>query len=348
MRYPMERLLKMLAPDYVLVLIMMVSLTFYALFGGADYGAGVWDLLAWGPRQQQQRELISDAITPIWEANHVWLVLVIVLLFSGFPSAFAAITTVLEIPLTALIVGIVLRGSSFIFRAYHTSEYRTQKRWGVIFASASTITPVFLGIVVGAISSGKLPLEKDLNTSGYVSPWLGAFPVTVGFFALSLFAFLAAVYLTVESRETELREEFRRKALSSGVFVALMALLTFVTARHGAPQIYHGLLLSSTAWIVHGITAVFAVAAFIGLIRRWYKLARIAAMLQVTSILWGWGFSQNPFLLQNQLTISEAAAEPSVLWSLIIATAIGMVVLFPSLWYLLRLFKAGNEHVPLH
>jgi cytochrome d ubiquinol oxidase subunit II len=133
------------APEMLLSLILMVSLTFYVLLGGADYGGGVWDLLASGPRSEEQRELISHAITPVWEANHVWLILVIVLLFAGFPAAFAAMTTALNISLTVLIVGIVMRGSSFIFRAYHTGDERTQRRWGLIFAIASTVTPICLG-----------------------------------------------------------------------------------------------------------------------------------------------------------------------------------------------------------
>ena len=223
------------APEMLLALILMASLTFYVLLGGADYGGGVWDLLSSGPRRQEQRELISNAITPVWEANHVWLVLVVVLLFAGFPAAFAAITTALNIPLTVLIIGIVMRGSSFVFRAYHTGDYQTQRRWGLIFAIASTVTPICLGVVVGAISSGRVLVRDGVSVNGFLVPWLGTFPVMVGFFALSLFVFLAAVYLTAEAREPALQEDFRRKALVSGAIVAVMALGTFLAARTGAP-----------------------------------------------------------------------------------------------------------------
>ncbi len=129
------------------------------------------DLLSSGPRRQQQRELISNAITPVWEANHVWLVLVVVLLFAGFPPAFAAITTALNIPLTVLIIGIVMRGSSFVFRAYHTGNYRTQRRWGLIFAIASTVTPICLGVVVGAISSGRVLVRDGVSVNGFLAPY---------------------------------------------------------------------------------------------------------------------------------------------------------------------------------
>jgi len=338
----------MRAPEMLLALILMASLTLYVLLGGADYGGGVWDLLSSGPRRQQQRELISNAITPVWEANHVWLVLVVVLLFAGFPAAFAAITTALNIPLTVLIIGIVMRGSSFVFRAYHTSDYRTQRRWGLIFAIASTVTPICLGVVVGAISSGRVLVRDGVSVNGFLATWLGAFPLMVGFFALSLFVFLAAVFLTVEAREPALQEDFRRKALVSGVIVAGMALGTFLAARTGAPAIYSGLLRPSLVWIVQGATASYATAAFVALLNRRYKVARIAAMLQVGLILWGWGLSQSPFFLQGDMTVSEAAAAPPVLWALIGATTAGLLVLFPSIWYLMQIFKANNEDIPLH
>jgi cytochrome bd ubiquinol oxidase subunit II len=335
-------------PEMLLALILMASLTFYVLLGGADYGGGVWDLLASGPRRQEQRELISHAITPVWEANHVWLILVIVLLFAGFPAAFAAMTTALNIPLTVLIVGIVMRGSSFIFRAYHTGDERTQRRWGLIFAIASTVTPICLGTVVGAISSGRVLVKDGVSVNGFLAPWLGPFPLMVGLFALSLFVFLAAVYLTVEARKPELQEDFRRKALVSGSVVAAMALGTFVAARSGAPEIYLGLLRPSLVWIVQGATASYAIAAFVALLTRKYKVARIAAMLQVGLILWGWALSQSPFLLQGEMTISDAAAAPTVLWALIGATTAGLLVLFPSIWYLMQIFKGSGEDIPLH
>src|ERR1700761_6902657 len=335
-------------PEMLLALILMASLTFYVLLGGADYGGGVWDLLASGPRRQEQRELISHAITPVWEANHVWLILVIVLLFAGFPAAFAAMTTALNIPLTVLIVGIVMRGSSFIFRAYHTGDERTQRRWGLIFAIASTVTPICLGMVVGAISSGRELVRDGVPVNGFLAPWLETFPLMVGLFALALFVFLAAVYLTVEARHPALQEDFRRKALVSGVVVAFMALGTFLAARTGAPDIYAGLLRPSLVWIVQGATASYAIAAFVALLRRKYKVARIAAMLQVGLILWGWALSQSPFLLQGEMTISDAAAAPTVLWALIGATTAGLLVLFPSIWYLMQIFKGSGEDIPLH
>ena len=177
--------------------VMIASLVLYALLGGADYGGGVWDLFAFGPRAREQRALIADAISPVWEANHVWLILVIVVLFTAFPPAFAAIATALHIPITLLLMGIVLRGTAFTFRTYDVQRDDVQRRWSLIFSIASIITPVLLGTILGAIASGTIRVKNGSVTSGFFNSWLEPFPFAVGFFALALFAFLAAVYLTL-------------------------------------------------------------------------------------------------------------------------------------------------------
>ncbi|MDQ2999596.1 MAG: cytochrome d ubiquinol oxidase subunit II, partial [Chloroflexota bacterium] len=214
--------------------LMLVALTFYALLAGADFGGGVWDLLARGPRAADQRALISDAIGPIWEANHVWLILVVVMMFTAFPPAFAAIMTALHIPLTVMLIGIVLRGAAFTFRTYDDQHDRVQRRWSVVFAIASVITPIMLGICVGAIASGRITVENEIVTSGFFAAWLTPFPRAVGGFALALFAFLAAVYLTVEAREAALRDDFRQRALLAAIAVGMLALLVFLLSGSGA------------------------------------------------------------------------------------------------------------------
>src|SRR5712671_4127989 len=202
---------------------MIASLILYALLGGADYGGGVWDLFAFGKRAPEQRALIAKAIGPVWEANHVWLILVVVILFTAFPPAFAAISTALHIPLTLLLIGIVLRGTTFTFRTYDLQRDDVQRRWSLVFSIASIITPLLLGITLGAIASGTIRVENDVLVSGFFNSWLA--PFAVGFFALSLFAFLAAVYLTVETDDRELQEDFRLRALVAGVIVGLLALI---------------------------------------------------------------------------------------------------------------------------
>ncbi|HJT67959.1 MAG TPA: cytochrome d ubiquinol oxidase subunit II [Pyrinomonadaceae bacterium] len=319
--------------------VMVAALVLYALLGGADYGGGVWDLFAFGPRARRQRELIAEAISPVWEANHVWLILVIVVLFTAFPPAFATIATALHIPLTLMLIGIVLRGTAFTFRTYDVQRDDVQRRWSLIFSIASIITPILLGTILGAIASGTIRVENGVVTSGFLRSWLAPFPLSVGFFALALFAFLAAVYLTVEAPERELQEDFRWRALLSGVVVGLLALTVFILAKTGAPTVRAG--ISRTWWALglHILTAIFATSAFVALWTRRYRIARFCAAAQVTMILLGWAFAQFPNLVEPDITINSAAAPPLTLELLLGALVLGAIVLFPSYYYLFRIFK---------
>jgi cytochrome d ubiquinol oxidase subunit II len=337
--------------EVLLAGVMMLALTFYALLGGADFGGGVWDMLASGPRAARQRALIADAIGPIWEANHVWLILVIVILFTAFPPAFAAIMTALHIPLTLMLIGIVLRGAAFTFRTYDTYSDDVQRRWGRVFAIASVVTPFTLGICVGAIASGRIVIENGVVVGGFVQPWLAPFPLAVGGFALALFAFLAAVYLTVEAREAQrhgdknehseagLESDFRRRALLAAVAVGALALLVFLLSGEGAPRVRAGLSASPWAWPLQIATGAAAVGAIWALWVWRFYLARALAAAQVTLILWGWGAAQYPYLVEPNITIQEAAAPPVTLRLLLIALGAGAVILFPSFYFLFKVFK---------
>jgi cytochrome d ubiquinol oxidase subunit II len=327
--------------------IMVVALVFYALLGGADYGGGVWDLFAFGKRAKQQRELIADAIGPVWEANHVWLILVVVILFTAFPPAFAAISIALHIPLTLLLIGIVLRGTAFTFRPYDAQKDNVQRRWSLIFSIASIITPVLLGVTLGAIASGTIRVENGIVTTGFFNSWFAPFPFAVGFFALALFAFLAAVYLTAEADDADLREDFRRRALISGAAVGGLALIVFLLAGTGAPTVRAGISQSPWAIFLHLLTAVFAVGAFYALWTRKYKLARVAAAAQVSLIILGWAAAQFPFLIEPDVTIDKAAAPTITLQLLLGALAAGALLLFPSYFYLFRVFKSKTAFTAL-
>lgn len=327
--------------------IMIASLVFYVLFGGADYGGGVWDLFAFGERAKRQRELIADAIGPVWEANHVWLILVIVVLFTAFPPAFAAIATALHIPLTLLLIGIILRGTAFTFRTYDAQRDDVQRRWSLVFSIASIITPILLGVTLGAIASGQIRVENGVVTTGYFNSWLAPFPLAVGFFALALFAYLAAVYLTLETGERDLQEDFRRRALASGAVVGLLALVVFLLAETGAPTVRAGISRSSWAIILHLLTAVSATGAFYALWTRKYKLARAFAAAQATLILLGWALAQFPYLIEPDVTITSAAAPRITLQLLLGALAAGALLLFPSYYYLFRIFKSETAFTNL-
>jgi len=329
--------------------VMVLSLNMYVLLGGADFGGGVWDFFARGNKQDEQRALIAEAIGPIWEANHVWLILVVVLLFSCFPKAFAHLATELHVPLTIMLVGVVLRGSAFTFRTYDSKQDAVQRRWGRIFSVASLLTPIVLGVCLGAVSSGALPLRSPREAAAlsfaarFVDPWFAsAFPWAVGLLTLLLFAFLAASYLTVEAPEGVLRDVFRRRALQSQGALLLTALATLVVARAENPLLFDGLTNGRTALIMHMITACAAATSIWALFTRRFQIARLAAAAQASFILWGWAWTQFPWIIPPDRTITELAAPRITLQLILGALGIGTVILLPSFVYLFRVFKRGE------
>jgi cytochrome d ubiquinol oxidase subunit II len=327
--------------------IALLALCCYALTGGADYGGGVWDLLASGPRAAAQRELISDAIGPIWEANHVWLILVIVILFTAFPTGFAVIATALHIPLTLMLVGIVLRGSAFTFRSYSERRSGLRRRWGAAFAIASLVTPVLLGVNLGALGAGGIVVDSGRVVSGFVRPWLGVFPFAVGVLALALFAYLAAVYLALAAAArpagVALAEDFRRRALGAWAAAAVVAALVLVLSGSAAPELRARV---AALWPLQAVTLVVAGLAGAALWRRRYRLARAAAAGQVAFIVLGWGLMQYPYLVVPGVQLQAAAAPPATLRLLLIVLGLGVPVLVPSFVYLYRVFQSRDDADP--
>ena len=317
------------------------SLNAYVLFGGADFGGGVWDLLATGPRRGRQRDVIAHAIGPIWEANHVWLILGIVLTFTCFSPVFARLGTILHIPLTLMLVGIVLRGSAFTFRTYDNEQDSAQRRWGRIFASASVITPILLGVCIGAVAAGTVrPLASASFVDQFINSWLTPFAISVGILTLVLFAFLAAVFLTMETHDPELREDFRKRALVAGVALFLASGLVLLLSQRTAPLVHTGLMNSAWALPLHLATGAAAIVVLSALWFRWFRLARIAVGLQVSLIFWGWALAQYPLLVPPDLTITNSAAPHSTLRLTLLTLIGGGVLLLPSLWYLFQVFKS--------
>lgn len=329
---------------------LLFALTAYVVLGGADFGGGVWDLLATGPRRDAQRALIGHAIAPIWEANHVWLVLVVVLLFTCFPPVFALLAIDLHVPLALMLVGIVLRGSAFVFRAYGSENDVAARRWGRVFASASVITPILLGACVGAVASGAIGAAPTGAHAGFqarfIAPWLAPFPLLCGALALASFSFLAAVYLTVDAGAAdapELREDFRRRALWSAAAVFVTAFAALAAARATGVALGHTLTERDWALGLHIATGIAAIIAIGALVTRRWRLARIAAPAQIGLIVVGWGAAQFPAIVPGRYTIADAAAPAMTLRLTLIGLAGGAVVLAPSLWYLFRLFKGPTE-----
>jgi cytochrome bd ubiquinol oxidase subunit II len=332
----------------LLALVLILALNAYILMGGADLGSGVWDLLATGPRRDRQRAAIAAAIGPIWEANHVWLVIVVVLAFTAFPPAFAALTTALHIPLALMLIGITLRGSAFVFRSYGDRRAVAQARWGRTFAIASVVTPLLLGTVIGTIAETGVPIAPASAApaafmSFFVRPWLAPFPLLVGVLTLALVAQLAATYLTLAIDDDALRDDFRRRALWSGGVAMVLAAVAGLRFHRGPALVATTLLRGPRAEIWLVVTALVAVAAFAALWQRRYPLARVAASAEVSLILWGWAAAQYPYLLPPTITIRSAAAPDATLIALLWALAIGAVLLIPSLGYLLKTFTAHRE-----
>ncbi len=315
--------------------VVLAALILYALLGGADFGGGIWDLLASGPRKAEQRALVERAIGPIWEANHVWLILVVVVLFTAFPAAFSAICIALFVPLVLLLLGIVLRGAAFTFRAYERPGDRAQARWGLVFSASSTLGPVFLGTVVGALASGRLRVAAQ-GAEPWV--WVAPFPLATGLLAASLFAFLAATYLAVEA-EGALRDDFRRRAVAAGAAVFLCAALSGALSAREAPIVFEGLARRAWSLPFHVATGAAAVLAFALLLARRVRAARGAAVVQVALVVAGWGASQYPYLVVPDVTLAGASAPRATQVALLVALAAGAVLLFPALYVLFRVFK---------
>jgi cytochrome d ubiquinol oxidase subunit II len=262
------------------------------------------------------------------------LIFVVVLLFGGFPSAYATASVALHLPLTAMLVGIVFRGSAFTFRHYGGGA-----AWGRVFAVASVITPIFLGVIVAAVTGETVRSGAPGSfVEIYVQPWLGLFPLAVGLLTLALFAFLAAVYLTCETADAAVREDFRARAVIAGVAVGAFALGAGLAVPRGS-HFVRAFVGSWWTWPLHVLTGVVAIGALVALLVRRFRLARALAVSQTVLILVGWALAQRPFLIAPDVTIAGAAAPEGTLVLLLGASIAGGTILIPSLYWLFRVFR---------
>lgn len=321
--------------------ILWLALTAYAVLAGADFGGGVWDLFASGPRAAEQRNAVAEAMGPVWEANHVWLIFMITGLFTAFPVTFGVLGLALYLPFTIATVGIVLRGASFAFRAHGRDAVGPLSPWGVVFGVASLVTPIFLGTAAAAVASGSIHAPLGQLTSGFLDGWTTPLAVVIGLLALSMCAYLAATYLMVENENRPaLLADFRRRAIAAAVVSGVLALLALpISATEGTRLLQsltgRGLSLFVLA-LLNGPLALWAVW------RSRPRIARVAVIAQVVFVLWAWAFGQWPYLVPPDLTISGTAAPTATLTALLIVMAIGGLILMPSLWLLFRVFKARN------
>lgn len=330
-----------MTPEHVFLLL-GAAVVVYTLTGGADFGGGVLDLLASGPRRLAQRRAIAHAIAPIWEVNHIWMIFAVVVLFTCFPHAFAAVSVALHIPLALTLVFIVLRGASFVFRAYGLQVSQTRARWGQLFAWSSALTPVFLGMTLAALSSGRIRLDGETVTSGFLAGWTTSFAVCVGLFALSLFVLLAAVYMAVETAG-DLRDDFRRRALAAELISGALAAIVLWRAWAEAPALFENLLRARWSLPAQALTAAAAGVVIVALLRGEVALARIAVMVQVALVVLGWGLAMDGHLILPDMPLARAGAQPAVLASLPWVLLGGSALFVPALVWLYRVFKLRPE-----
>lgn len=323
----------MTAADLVAA-VMFAAITLYAVFAGADFGTGLWDLLAGGSRRgAKTRRLIDRAIGPVWEANHVWLIFVLVFLWTGFPRPFGQIMRDLAIPFWLVGLGIVLRGAGFAYRKL-SPTLRWARIMGIIFASSSVVTPFFLGTIAGAIASGRVGTGAVENETIWLSPT----SIIGGILAVATCAFLAAVFLTAEAdraRDIELTEELRLKAFIAAAVTGVIALAGVLPLRSDAPTLFDGLVGRGAPEIA--LSTVAGLATLLFLRRRELRRARISAVFAVSAIVLGWGFGQYPWILVDSITVEEGAGHSATLVALLVASVIAAIIVVPALVLLFRL-----------
>jgi cytochrome d ubiquinol oxidase subunit II len=318
--------------------VMWIGLTLYALLGGADFGAGFWDLFAGdAQRGRPQRMLIDHVIGPVWEANHVWLIFVLVLLWTAFPPVFAAVMSTLYIPLTLAALGIIGRGAAFAFRKAVTEEWQ-QRLFGAVFAISSILTPLFMGAVAGAIASDRVP--PGLAAGNLITSWLNPTSILGGVLAVGTCAYLAAMYLCHDAERLGrpyLADVFRRRALATAAVVGAIVLGGIAVLHADAPALFHGLTHRALPLVI--LSALAGLTSLGLLLARRYILVRPTAALAVTAVLWGWAVAQYPHMLPPDVDYTTAAAHRPVLTATLAVTAVGSLLLIPSLGWLFALFQ---------
>jgi cytochrome d ubiquinol oxidase subunit II len=325
------------------IALILLGLVAYTVLGGADFGAGFWQLLAPGKRGREVREHAHHAMAPVWEANHVWLIFVLVIFWTAYPVAFGSVMSTLAVPLFVAAVGIVLRGMAYAMRAGARTE-REVGRVDLLFAASSVLTPFAMGTAVGAIASGRVPVGNARG--GLFDSWLHTTPLFVGALGVAVSAYLAAVYLAgdaVRAGREDLAQAFRRRALGAGVAAGALAGAGLLVVHDDAPKLWDG--LTSGAGVGAVIASGAAGLATLALLhRRRFTPARFAAAAAVAAIVAGWVLAQEPYLLPG-LTVREAAAPHSTLVAVIVSVAGGMLVLVPSLLLLYGLVLGGRFEV---
>jgi len=332
----------------VLIAVVWAGLTLYAILGGADFGAGLLDLLApAGRRGRRRRQAIAAAMGPVWEANHVWLVFFLTGLLTLFPGAFSALGAAVLGPGTLALLGIVVRGAAFAFAGQLTGFDRARRPLQVAFGVASVATPLVFGATAAGLARQRLVVDgTTVRSGGGTELWLGPFQLAVGLLAVAGCTALAAAFVTVDMRragEPGLARAFRGAAVWATAVTALLAACGLALAALDAPVLFRGLTGRALPAVLVGLAALgVALAALAGARDR---VARAALAVAMATLVWGWGLAQFPRLVGRHVTVASAAADPAELRVLAIALAAGAALLLPALWLLYGAFRRRPTEV---
>jgi cytochrome d ubiquinol oxidase subunit II len=332
--------------DKIAAIVALTGVMAYAIFGGADFGSGIWSALASGPRAGQQRNALYKAIGPVWETNNVWLILIVVVLLMAFPTALANLSTALLVPLTVGLIGIVFRGAGFAFRNYSLeSGAGMVPLHGILFSVASVITPFAFGVALGATGGGEIKLNDGAVTSGLFAPWMHPFPILFGLTAVCACAFLTMSYMTTRS-SGDLREDFRLRGLLAGVAVGMLGIITLAVARWDASGFWGLWQRAAPEWML-GVAAASGLVALLVLWRRWYALAPAASGGAVALLVAAWGVIQYPYFIVPSQSMFDVASSQTMIRSALVGLLCGAVILIPSLLLLYLSFVSENaEEAP--
>ncbi|QIA07941.1 cytochrome d ubiquinol oxidase subunit II [Draconibacterium halophilum] len=326
------------------LIILVICLLLYVILGGADFGGGILELLSRG----KASKIVSRAIAPVWEANHVWLILVVVILFVGFPSVYSTILTALHIPVLLVLIGIIMRGSAFTFRQYDIEEEPTKAIYSAIFRFSSVFTTFFLGVTVGGLILGEISMNYQLGFYAvYIHPWLNWFSVSMGLFVVLLFAFLAGIFTVSEIEDKDYIIYFTRMTKRLLIALVVMGSIVFATAKLAGHSLLKDFINSSIS-VTCIVLATLALPAF------WYFLnknkgnwLRLTAGFQTILLVTGWFAIQFPVLVKtnsgHDITIQAAKAPHQTQFYLLIALVVGVLIIFPAMGYLYKTFKFSEE-----
>ncbi len=329
------------------ILVLILSLIFYAIFAGADFGAGIYEFLCLIKGRSSRKELVEKAIGPIWEANHIWLILVIVIFFMGFPYPFMIFSNLFHIPLIFVIVGIIFRGTAFAFRHYDPIKDETQKLYTWLFALSSVWTSFWQGIIVGSLFS---PLPKEIIgfKQYFIDPWFTPFSLSTGIFVMATYLFLAQTFFLSEApKEKHIRDSIRKDIWKSLAFVFVSGSAVFIVAYYSNREFIEAFFGNKYSIILATLTTALLIPLVVSYLKQWNRISRVIVALQVSMIFSAVLVKRAPNMIYFQdgslLTFTEAAAPEAVITQLFYALVVGILLILPFLIYLLKVFKGTKE-----